>query len=150
MIRLILVALAAAGAVWLSDDLARIWDSDAVARGRLELESWLRDSTAAPERAAAEAWVDRAEIPRASARDEPAPERVEAPPEFTPAESAPPELDRPDPEPPLSAAGAADPVEPAEDALPEVAPAERLSRTQAQQVRSRLGRVMTLAGGERR
>lgn len=146
MIRLILVALAAAGAVWLSDDLARIWDSDAVTRGRLELESWLRDSTGA----AAEDWVDRAEIPRASTRDEPAPEPVEAPPEFTPAEPAPLELDRPEPEPPLSAAGAADPLEPAAGAPPEVAPAERLSRTQAEQVRSRLGRVMSLAGGERR
>ena len=147
---MILVALAAAGAVWLSDDLARIWDSDAVATGRLELESWLRDSRAAPERAAAEAWVDRSEIPRASARDEPAPELVEAPPEFAPAEATPPEFDRRDPEPPLSAAGAAGPVEPTGGAPPEVAPAERLSRTQAEQVRSRLGRVMTLTGREHR
>jgi len=150
VIRLVLVALAAAGAVWLSDDLARVWDSDAVARGRLELESWLRDSRAVPESAAAEAWVDRAEIPRAISRDEPAAEPVEAPPEFTPAEPAPLGFDRADPELPLSAAGAGDPVEPAGGAPPEVAPAERLSRRQAEQVRSRLGRVMTLAGGERR
>jgi hypothetical protein len=150
VIRLLLVALAAAGAVWLSDDLARIWDSDAVARGRVGLERWLRDSRGASGTAEAEVWVDRAEIPRASAPREPALEPVEAPPEFTPAEPAPPAFDQPDPEPPLSAGGADGPLEPAVGDPPEGVPAERLSRMQAAEVRSRLGRVMTLAGGERR
>jgi hypothetical protein len=151
VIRLALVALAAAGAVWLSDELVRVWSSDAFAERRREVESWLWDRSVAPEGTSA----PTTELPRETVQ-------VAPPDELAPVEAAqaadaatgstPPEPAAPLP---VSIGGAPEPaggaLEPKRaSAEPEVPPAERLSRTQAERVRFRLGRVMDLAAGSGR
>jgi hypothetical protein len=137
VIRLALVALAAAGAVWLSDDLVRFWSSDAVAERRLEAERWLEERLVAPVAPPEEPTAIRSEAPSEAVE-------IEPPAEFAPREVAP-----PGPLPPLPSAAEPAPVATAPSVArteQEVAPEGRLSRAEAERVRSRLGRVMTLAG----
>jgi hypothetical protein len=143
VIRLALVALAAAGAVWLSDDLIRIWSSDGVARRTLDVQRWLKERGNAHEVRLARPTASRAEAPEEAARVESPPEFVRDAPHPNPSAPSP----SPDLPAPAAPAAAAAPPEPAvADAEERAPPADRLSRAQADRVRWRLDRVMELAG----
>jgi hypothetical protein len=152
VIRLALVALAAIGAVWISDDLAGVWNSEEVTRRRVEVGRWLRDRSILPDPAAGPAepaqsgLSGRLEARAAPVQVEPPPEFPAAPPVEAEPTAAPPRASRA-PE-PLGAHPAPAVAPAASDAPPpdDPAPAQRLDPSDAERIRGRLGRAMGLAG----